>query len=109
VPSRSQGNPRGLERFNERYGKPEILNGLLRLHETCAKQGTTVQGASLRWLAYHSKLGADDGIILGASKAEQIDDSAAEIAKGPLSEEIVSQFEELWESVEDVAPVGYSD
>jgi aflatoxin B1 aldehyde reductase len=68
-----------------------------------------VQGASLRWLAYHSKLGSDDAVILGASKVEQVDDSVAEIAKGPLNGDIVSQFEELWESVKDVAPVGYSD
>lgn len=68
-----------------------------------------MQGASLRWLAFHSKLGSGDAIILGASKVEQVDDSAAEIAKGPLKADIVSQFEELWQGVKDVAPVGYSD
>ena len=68
-----------------------------------------MQGASLRWLAYHSQLAGDDAIILGASKVEQVDDSAAEIAKGPLKEVIVRQFEELWQNSKDVAPVGYSD
>jgi aryl-alcohol dehydrogenase-like predicted oxidoreductase len=109
LPSRTASNPRGAERFKERYGKPEILDSLLKLHATCAKEGSTVQGASLRWLAYHSKLGAEDAVILGASKVEQVDDSAAEIAKGPLKEDIVGQFEQVWQSVKDVAPVGYSD
>ena len=109
LPSRVQNNPRGQERWNERYNKPEIINGLLKLHERCHEQGTTVQGASLRWLVYHSKLGSEDAVILGARLAEQIDDSATEIARGPLDGGIVEQFEELWINVKDVAPVGYSD
>lgn len=66
-------------------------------------------GASLRWLAYHSKLGEGDAIILGASKSEQVDDSVHEIAKGQLPEEIVEGFETLWESVKGVAPIGYRE
>lgn len=103
-PTRAQG--RGAQRHNERYAKPEIVSGLKSLYEKCQAADTTVQGAALRWLVYHSALGDEDGVILGASKIEQIDDSVAEIAKGPLNG-LEKAFEELWEMVKDVAPVGY--
>jgi aflatoxin B1 aldehyde reductase len=103
-PTRAQG--RGEQRHKERYVKPEIVSGLKTLYEKCQDAGTTVQGAALRWLVYHSALGDEDGVILGASKIEQIDDSAAEIAKGPLKG-LEKAFEELWENVKDVAPTGY--
>jgi aflatoxin B1 aldehyde reductase len=109
LPSRVQGNPRGLDRWNEKYNKPEIINGLAQLHAKCKEQQTSVQGASLRWLVYHSKLGSDDAVILGARTVDQIDDSATEIARGPLDEGVVTLFEELWQNVKDVAPVGYSN
>jgi aflatoxin B1 aldehyde reductase len=103
-PTRAQG--RGAQRHNDRYVKPEIVAGLKTLYDKCQTAGSTVQGAALRWLVYHSALGEEDGVILGASKIEQIDDSAAEIAKGPLKG-LEKAFEELWENVKDVAPVGY--
>jgi aflatoxin B1 aldehyde reductase len=103
-PTRAQG--RGEQRHNERYGKAEIVIGLKTLYEKCQDAGTTVQGAALRWLVFHSALGEEDGVILGASKIEQIDDSAAEIAKGPLRG-LEKAFDELWETVKNVAPAGY--
>jgi aryl-alcohol dehydrogenase-like predicted oxidoreductase len=109
LPSRVQNNPRGLDRWNDRYNKPEIINGLIKLYEKCQEQETSVQGASLRWLVYHSKLGANDAVILGARTIDQVDDSATEIKRGPLDEGVVQLFEEVWQSVKDVAPVGYSD
>jgi aryl-alcohol dehydrogenase-like predicted oxidoreductase len=93
--------------MNSRYNRPETLASLQSLHKIADAQGTDVLGASLRWLAYHSPLGAGDAIILGASKVEQIDHSVGEIAKGPLSEELVAEFEKLWAAVKDDAPSGY--
>jgi aflatoxin B1 aldehyde reductase len=96
-----------MQYHKARYVKPEIVNGLKELRAACLAEGISVTGASTRWLAYHSKLEKDDAIILGASKVEQVDDSVAQIAKGPLPETLVVAFEHLWQGVKDVAPVGY--
>jgi aflatoxin B1 aldehyde reductase len=86
------------------FHKPEIINALLSIHEKASANGITLLGASIRWLAYHSKLTPEDGIIFGASKAEQVDDSDAHVASGPLPQDVVDGFETLWNSVKGVAP-----
>jgi aflatoxin B1 aldehyde reductase len=93
--------------MNDTYNRPGSLAALQSLHKVAGAQDIGVLGASLRWLAYHSPLGAGDGIILGASKIEQIDHSVGEIAKGRLPDDIVDEFEKLWTSVKDGAPTGF--
>jgi aflatoxin B1 aldehyde reductase len=61
-----------------------------------------VLGASVRWLAYHSKLGAEDGIIFGASKLSQLDESVGDVAKGPLPQGVLDAIEALWLNVKDL-------
>ena len=61
-------------------------------------------GASLRWLYYHSALGDDDGITLGATKVEQIEVNVEEIRKGRLEGDVIEAFEKAWEAVRGVAP-----
>jgi aflatoxin B1 aldehyde reductase len=85
--------------MNEKYNTPTNLAALQALHKVADSHNIDVLGASLRWLAYHSPLSAGDGIILGASKVEQIEDSSAAIAKGPLPEDVVAEFDRLWQTV----------
>ncbi|KAF2673429.1 aldehyde reductase [Microthyrium microscopicum] len=96
LPSRFQAGHRAADRMNAKYNKPKTRAALVSLHKVAEAQGIDLLGASLRWLAYHSPLGEGDGIILGASKVEQIDHSDGEIAKGPLPEDIVAEYEKLW-------------
>ena len=56
---------------------------------------------SLRWLAHHSILQEQDGIILGASKVAQISKNVAQIKNGPLDDEVAKELSELWESAKD--------
>ncbi|KAK7955721.1 Aldo/keto reductase, partial [Apiospora aurea] len=56
-------------------------------------------GADSERIRYHSSLGEDDGIILGASKLEQVTDTIALIRKGPPPDAVVSLAEELWAAV----------
>ena len=51
---------------------------------------------AIRWIAHHSALRDEDGIILGASKAEQIRETVNMITKGPLPGELLSLAENLW-------------
>lgn len=55
---------------------------------------------ALRWIAHHSALGPQDGIILGASKVEQIQETVTTISKGPLHAEVLETVEDLWITVQ---------
>ena len=59
---------------------------------------TSVEVA-IRWIAHHSALRDEDGIILGASKVEQIRETVSMIKRGPLPEEVLKTAEDLWSAV----------
>lgn len=72
----------------------------LRLHEdltrVCQENGLTVKEATLRWLLHHSVLEDQDGIILGAASAEQMESNLQACSEGPLPSPIVASFENMW-------------
>ncbi|KAK6428520.1 hypothetical protein LTR95_015336 [Oleoguttula sp. CCFEE 5521] len=85
-----------MKQFSSMY-----VNDLsLELHEelsaVCAKDGLTLKEATLRWLMHHSALGAEDGLILGASSLEQMEENLRACEGGPLSGELVDLYEEVW-------------
>ena len=55
---------------------------------------------AVRWIAHHSALRDEDGIILGASKEKQVRETVAMIQKGPLPKEVLRLTEKLWSAVE---------
>ena len=85
--------------FKQMYDSPPMHTAIQSLHAFLLPRGISLPGASLRWLYHHSALRADDGIILGATKMAQVESNVAEIEKGPLSEEVVGEFERLWDVV----------
>jgi aflatoxin B1 aldehyde reductase len=57
-------------------------------------------------VAYHSALqGDDDGVIFGASKLPQAEQTAQSLKKGKLSDEAVKGIDEIWEGIKEVAPI----
>jgi aflatoxin B1 aldehyde reductase len=65
-----------------------------------------VAEAALRWLTYHSKLAQakKDGIIIGASKIEQLEQNIESTKKGQLSEKIAELFEDIWAKNKSESP-----
>ena len=84
------------------FDKPEIHQAVGRLTTVLGPLGIGSVEAALRWLYYHSLLGEGDGIILGASRAEQIVQNVAAIRKGPLPEEVVQSVEDIWKVLSEV-------
>ena len=72
----------------------------LGLHEdltkACEAEGVTVKEATLRWLVWHSGLRDQDGVILGASSAVQVEENLVATEGGRLPERVVEAFEEMW-------------
>ena len=46
-----------------------------RLSASCKEAGFSLKEATLRWMMHHSILGKDDGVILGASSTEQMEEN----------------------------------
>ncbi|KAH6882443.1 NADP-dependent oxidoreductase domain-containing protein [Alternaria rosae] len=105
----------GAGRFNEQamgnmYGKlydnETMRKALIKWNEIAEKEGVTKAELAYRWVAYHSALeGDEDGVIFGASKIAQAEQTAQSLKKGKLSDEAVKGIEQIWESVKEVAPV----
>ncbi|KAF2669923.1 Aldo/keto reductase, partial [Microthyrium microscopicum] len=79
------------------YDNPEVGEAVKKISSMAMQDGTTpqIQSIALRWLAYHSKLGEKDCIILSASTFEDLEEKVASIAKGPLSEEVLSVLDQV--------------
>lgn len=98
-PSRSQG---ALHRG--RYWNDAYFDALDIVRPVARKLGLTTAGAALRWLTYHSELRKDlgDAIIIGASRASQLEENLDTVEKGPLPEEMVYAFDQGWATVRGV-------
>ena len=62
--------------------------------------------AAFRWLAYHSSLNQKegDGIIIGASNMDQLEQNLLAQEKGALPETVVSAFSAAWEEARPESP-----
>ncbi|KAF9915212.1 hypothetical protein FBU30_002114 [Linnemannia zychae] len=53
--------------------------------------------ATLRWMRHHSGLDSRDGIIMGASTVDQLNETLTALEKGPLPEDMLRAFDDAWE------------
>ena len=64
------------------------------------KGGLTTIETVMRWVVHHSKLNVtgngNDGVIVGVSSLEQLEDNIKHFEKGPLPEEVVKALDEAW-------------
>jgi aflatoxin B1 aldehyde reductase len=84
------------------FGAEELHVGVRKFDAAVREHGLSSAEVAVRWLAHHSALGDEDGIILGASSVEQIVETVGFIKKGPLGEEVVAIAEQLWDGVKGV-------
>lgn len=84
--------------------KPEYIELLRKFHKLSEETGVSKGGLAGRWVRWHSMLGKEDSLIIGASSVSQLEDMVEELEKGPLEKQVVERIEEMWEGVKDVAP-----
>jgi aflatoxin B1 aldehyde reductase len=89
--------------FKDIYVSDTRLQLLENLKEVCDRHGVAVKEATLRWFMHHSALGEEDGVILGASSAEQAEENCKACEGGPLPDEVVERFAEMWSAVREGA------
>ncbi len=81
------------------YDKPYYREAVKELEVVGKKHGIGLTEMSLRWLMWHSELGEGDGIILGASRGEQIVGNVKMIGIGKLPEEVLEVVKRVWEQI----------
>ncbi len=81
------------------YDKPSMHEAVERLRSIAAEAGLGMDELALRWIVFHSILRESDGVILGATKIEQLESNLRQIEKGPLDEGLVGRLNGLWEGV----------
>ncbi|POS78755.1 aflatoxin B1 aldehyde reductase member 3 [Diaporthe helianthi] len=108
---RSGDDTRETKVYRGFYCKPKLLEGLGRWEELAEVQGVPRAELAYRWVYYHSALRQDKGdvVIVGASRPEQITQTAEGIRRGPLKPEVVKGIEEVWELVKGEAIVDNFD
>ncbi|KAJ8097669.1 NADP-dependent oxidoreductase domain-containing protein [Lipomyces tetrasporus] len=98
--------------YRSRYFKDVYWDAVSLVQPVAEKHGLTLLEIALRWLVHHSqlKLGTSnglvgDGIIIGVSSLEQLQDNINAIESGPLPEDVVVALDAAWKVVKsDVSP-----
>ena len=93
--------------YHTLYSRPKLLAALEKWDSVAKAAGVTRAALSYRWVAYHSALKRDlgDGMIVGASRPAQLEETLKAVEDGPLPETAVEAIEEIWEEVKDEAPL----
>jgi len=82
--------------YRDRYLKNGNFDALNHLKEVALQHNLRLTEIALRWCQHHSVLGEEDGVILGASSASQLEQNCEDSAKGPLDPAVVAALDEAW-------------
>ncbi|KAL8783870.1 MAG: hypothetical protein Q9195_009262 [Heterodermia aff. obscurata] len=83
------------------FGAEDLHSALKTFQDEARSHNMTPLEVSVRWIAHHSALRNEDGIILGASKVEQIQENVKMIERGPLPGEVLKATERIWAAVNE--------
>lgn len=95
-----------LKSYRDRYWKTSYFDAVNEIKVACEKEGVPMVEAAYRWLINHSQMRASegDGILLGASKIQQMEQNMACVDKGELPESILAAMNEAWEEAKPDSP-----
>jgi aflatoxin B1 aldehyde reductase len=89
------------------YGKESLFQAVEEWDGIAKDAGISKAALAYRWIVYHSALkGANgDGVIIGASKVAQVEETLTALEAGPLPEKVAERVNAIWEKVEHEAPL----
>ncbi|KAI2637806.1 putative oxidoreductase [Hypomontagnella submonticulosa] len=93
-------NPLGSA-MNRVFGAPDLRAAVIAFDAAVREKGALPLEVAIRWVMYHSALGDEDGVLIGASKTAQVVETVEFVRRGPLPEELLKLAEELWDAVKD--------
>lgn len=87
--------------YQERYWHPQNFEAVTALAEIAKEAGRSLVGLAFGWLLQQA---AVDCVILGASRAEQLEENLAACAQGPIATELLRQCDEVWHRLRGPIP-----
>ncbi|KAH6689481.1 NADP-dependent oxidoreductase domain-containing protein [Plectosphaerella plurivora] len=95
--------------YMSRYFKQSTMDALAVVEPVAKKHGVPLIEVGLRWCIHHSKLktrakGGNDGVILGISSYQQLEQNVEACEKGLLPDEIVEALDKAWAITRGDAP-----
>ena len=95
-----------LESYRKRYWKQSYFDAVDAIKQACDAEGIPMAEAGYRWLSEHSMMDAakDDGILLGASRIEQMTQNMAAVEKGALPQSVLDAMDAAWEIAKPDSP-----
>ncbi|WP_170145709.1 aldo/keto reductase [Rhodoplanes elegans] len=92
----------GKSLYADRYWHPRTFEAVERLKAIAAEAGRSLVSLAFAWVLHHT---AADGLILGASRPDQLDQNLMACREGPLSPETVAACDAVWEAFRGPVPV----
>ncbi|KAJ3966935.1 Aldo/keto reductase [Lentinula raphanica] len=80
--------------YRARYLKEGYFKALEQLKTVASEHDLRLTEIALRWCQHHSVLTPEDGVIIGASSASQLQQNCEDSTKGPLPEAVVEALDE---------------
>ena len=95
-----------LKSYRDRYWKQSYFDAIEEIRTACDKENIVMAEAAYRWLANHSfmKTELNDGILLGASRQEQMVQNMDAAKKGTLPKSILDAMDTAWDMAKPDSP-----
>ncbi|HEU5081465.1 MAG TPA: aldo/keto reductase [Opitutaceae bacterium] len=87
--------------YTDRYWNEVNHEAVRRLQTASSAAGRSLISVSLNWLLHHTTI---DGIIIGASSEQQLEQNLAAIKEGALDSATLSECEAIWTSLRGASP-----
>ncbi|KAJ7999045.1 hypothetical protein DPEC_G00211320 [Dallia pectoralis] len=98
------------EAYRNRYWKESHFQAIDRVQNSLemayGSDKPTMTSAALRWMYHHSQLKGDlgDGVVIGMSSMDQLQQNLSASEEGPLDEQVVEAFKQAWNLVAHDCP-----
>ena len=87
--------------YLDRYWHAADFDAVDQLQQVAAKAGRSLISLALNWIYHHT---AADGIILGASKVEHLEQNLKALEDGPLDADTLKACDQVWEELRGPTP-----
>ena len=95
-----------LKSYRDRYWKQSYFDAIGEIKKACEAENIPMAEAAYRWLVNHSMIKSElgDGILLGASRIEQMEQNLIAVTKGELPQSILDAMDSAWEIAKPDSP-----
>ena len=87
--------------YRDRYWHPAHFEAVRELSDLARAAGRSLVSLALGWLRHHAGV---DGVLLGASRLEQLHENLAALNDGRLPPELVVACDKVWAALRGVGP-----